>query len=205
MTRARTAAVATARRTAVPTAVPTAPAHRGRTPLLLIIALAPLLVAACAAGASGDAPSVASLDDGATGTPTSTPSAAPLDGDPAGLSTCMEEQGAPIPPPTSSAGEFTYTYPEGVSTAEADAAFAACARFLPGGGAPPDADPEHLARLRELAACMRDHGVDDYPDPNPEGVIDIPPGSGIDPSSREYTIAFEACVEGAGTPGEGEG
>jgi len=180
--------------------------RRGRAPVVLLLALAPALLAGgCAAGASGDAPSVASLDDGATGTPTSTPSGPLFEGDPAGLSTCMEEQGAPIPPPTSSAGEFTYTYPEGVSTAEADAAFAACAQFLPGGGAPPDADPEHLARLRELAACMRDHGVDDYPDPNPEGVIDIPPGSSIDPSSPEYTAAFEACVEGAGTPGEGEG
>ncbi|QJW35528.1 hypothetical protein [Cellulosimicrobium protaetiae] len=193
-----------------PTAGPTTGRRRrGRAPVLpalaLIVGLLVTLPVGCAPGATSDAPSVASLDDATTGTPTSTPSEPSVDGDPAGLSACMEEQGAPIPPPTSSDGEFTYTYPDGVSRAEADAAFAACGRYLPGGGAPPDADPEQLARLRELAACMRDHGVEGFPDPNPEGVVDMPAGSGVDPSSPEYTTALDACTESRAPAGEGQG
>ncbi|MCD5345878.1 hypothetical protein PX701_01285 [Agromyces sp. H3Y2-19a] len=166
------------------------------TPMLgVLVVTAALLLAGCTADAP---PSVASLDDpdapGIAGLASTTEPALDLDGDPRGLSECMAEQGVPIPMPTQDGHSFTYRYPEGVPIEEVDEALAACARFMPGAGAPPEHDPEQLARLRELAECMREHGVDDYPDPRPDGVIDIPPGSPIDPTAPDYLAAQAACV-----------
>lgn len=164
--------------------------------LLGVLALTALLLTGCAADVP---PSVASLDDGdaaagrASGIASTTEPAVDLDGDPRGLSDCMAEQGVPIAMPTQEGDSFTYRYPEGVPIDEVDEALGACARFMPGGGAPPENDPEQLARLREIAECMRAEGIDDYPDPNPDGVIDIPPG-GLDPTAPDFVAAQAACV-----------
>jgi hypothetical protein len=34
--------------------------------------------------------------------------------------------------------------------------------------------PEDLAKLREYAACMRRHGLEDFPDPDGEGNLELP-------------------------------
>lgn len=154
--------------------------------------LAALLLSGCA---PAEAPSVASLGDaGAADASPSAATAANVNGDPAGLSACMEEQGVPIPPPSQRGNEFTYAYPEDVPIAEVDAALSECDAFLPGGGAPPESDPDTLARLRELAQCMREHGVEDFPDPAPDGVIELPATGGIDPYAPDYVAAQGACL-----------
>lgn len=177
-----------------PTGVPAA-----RAAVVLVSAvLAVALLASCAAAADPEVASLAtgapSGTEGGAGTPASTAVMVDVSGDPAGLSACMEEQGVPIPPPSEHGNEFTYTYPEGVPIETVDAALAECDAFLPGGGAPPETDPDTLARLRELARCMREHGVEGFPDPTSDGVIDLPANSGIDPYGPEYLAAQEACL-----------
>jgi hypothetical protein len=60
----------------------------------------------------------------------------------------------------------------------------------------------------EYAACMRSHGVPDFPDPTVKnGAVgfDITPGGGVDPSSPQYQAAIQACssLRGGGTSNSG--
>jgi hypothetical protein len=43
------------------------------------------------------------------------------------------------------------------------------------------------------SACMRSHGVPNFPDPNGQGVITFGSGNGIDPSSPQFESAQKAC------------
>ena len=45
----------------------------------------------------------------------------------------------------------------------------------------------------KFSACMRKHGVTNFPDPNGQGVIAIHSGMGIDPGSPAFTSARTAC------------
>jgi hypothetical protein len=80
-------------------------------------------------------------------------------------------------------------------------AMQACRSKLPNGGHPP---PGGLAAVRKkalkMAACMRAHGVSNFPDPQvssaPGGGVGVRiggPGSGIDPNSPAFKSAQQAC------------
>ena len=43
------------------------------------------------------------------------------------------------------------------------------------------------------SACMRRHGVPNFPDPDSKGRLDISSGLGIDPSSPQFRAAQRAC------------
>jgi hypothetical protein len=45
----------------------------------------------------------------------------------------------------------------------------------------------------KFSACMRKHGVTNFPDPNNQGVIQFGSGLGIDPSSPTFQSARDAC------------
>jgi hypothetical protein len=45
----------------------------------------------------------------------------------------------------------------------------------------------------KYSACMRKHGVTNFPDPNGQGVITIHSGMGIDPGSPAFTSARSVC------------
>ena len=45
----------------------------------------------------------------------------------------------------------------------------------------------------KFAACMRGHGLPNFPDPNGQGVIQLGAGSGVDPGSPKFRTAQEAC------------
>jgi hypothetical protein len=66
------------------------------------------------------------------------------------------------------------------------------------GGAPRGAQFQMSMRVDTAAgpkfsACMRKHGVTNYPDPNGQGVITIHSGMGIDPGSPAFTSARSVC------------
>jgi hypothetical protein len=44
-----------------------------------------------------------------------------------------------------------------------------------------------------FSACMRSHGVPDFPDPNSRGAVSITANSGLDPSSPRFQSAETAC------------
>lgn len=49
-----------------------------------------------------------------------------------------------------------------------DAAMEKCREFLPTGGEPPKMSAEDLAKARDYAKCVREHGLPNFPDPDPE-------------------------------------
>jgi hypothetical protein len=104
------------------------------------------------------------------------------------------------------------------------AAHAKCQKLLPDGGPPGPGSTTHpsaetVAKLVSIAACMRHHGVPDFPDPrtsvpvNPfpsgQGVITDYDGaillfpSTLDIHSPAYTQATAACGVLAGKLGRG--
>jgi hypothetical protein len=47
--------------------------------------------------------------------------------------------------------------------------------------------------MTRFAACMRKHGVPNFPDPNAQGQISISSGAGLDPGSAAFQHARQAC------------
>ena len=45
----------------------------------------------------------------------------------------------------------------------------------------------------KFSACMRSHGLVNFPDPNGQGVIQLNSGSGVDPGSPKFSTAQQAC------------
>jgi hypothetical protein len=129
---------------------------------------------------------------------------------------CMRSNGLPnFPDPTAGGGFFIHAG-AGIdpSSPAFKAAQAKCHELLPAGGPPSTTHPstQTLARFTNIARCMREHGVYDFPDPrtsvpaNPfgstagggvisdiEGVIFVFPGT-IDEQSPAFTRAAGACA-----------
>jgi hypothetical protein len=61
-------------------------------------------------------------------------------------------------------------------------------------------DPAQMERLLGLAHCMRDKGVSEFPDPDPQGEFDFT-GLNLDPSSPLTRAAMDACVKAGGGMG----
>jgi hypothetical protein len=90
----------------------------------------------------------------------------------------------------------------------------ACRNLLPNGGKSTARErSKRLQQALDYAACMRGHGVPNYPDPKAasDGGIDLGefgPGAGVDPNSPQFKAAYQACkkqVPGAPLgPGPGE-
>ncbi|HUA06057.1 MAG TPA: hypothetical protein VMB27_19270 [Solirubrobacteraceae bacterium] len=127
------------------------------------------------------------------------------------LSECMHSHGIKnFPDPTSGAGgpSLELSTSPGSGTVIADgitfsgpafqAAEKACAKLLPGGGAPPPPPTnQQKQQALEFAACMRKHGVPDFPDPTfaRGGGPKLAP-AGLDPSSPAFRHAVTACGGG---------
>jgi hypothetical protein len=81
----------------------------------------------------------------------------------------------------------------GVSTARLRAAATACQNLLPAGPAPLTAGQQH--DYLRAAACMRSHGIINFPDPTFSGgsvSLHIPPS--MDTKSQQFTRARQTCA-----------
>jgi hypothetical protein len=129
---------------------------------------------------------------------------------------CMRANGVPnFPDPTAGGGFLFSSSAVDRSSPAFIAAQAKCKRLLPGGGLPGPGTSTHptteaLAEMVKIAACMRRHGVSDFPDPqtsvpsNPfpagsagvisdiDGVILVFPES-LDTQSPLFTKAAATC------------
>ena len=72
-------------------------------------------------------------------------------------------------------------------------ALAAC-----GSSSTPGGERAGAAAPVRFSACMRAHGVPNFPDPGPGGGISIGSGSGINPASPAFQDAQKACGGGPG-------
>ena len=153
------------------------------------------LVTACGSGGEDGGDGVASIPDGET-----TSSAAPQDDDKTDddrmreYATCMKEHGFEVGEMGEGSG-----MPAGADKEKYEKADSECKKLLPNGGAAPGGmSGEDLDEARELAKCLREHGLD-VPDPTGDGPLMT------DETADQETIdkAMEACAPGG--IGEGNG
>lgn len=165
---------------------------RTRTVAVLGLMLA-LGSAACSRTPTND-PQVASANNGKT-TASASPSATASDDPDAPLkfSQCMRAHGITwFPDPT--AGKMSVAIPKGTDMKKMEAAQEACKQYAPNGGNAPKPSAEELQRSRDMAKCMRENGVPNFPDPNPDGSIQIDPKKlGTGPDDPSWKKAEEAC------------
>jgi len=155
--------------------------------------LAGLALLAAGCGGGSKAPSVASL-----GTTTSTASASqpstPSGGSFVPFINCMNLHGITASTPPDG---------HGVSVSVGDpnspqfqTAQRACQKLEPGGG-PPALTPAQVAErtkgLAVFAACMRTHGVPNFPDPNGQGEFPIGSIEQLNTNSTFFQSAYKSC------------
>ena len=150
---------------------------------------------------------VASANNGtASGAASASPSLSPHE---RGLrfAKCMREHGIPVEDPQE--GEAIRVELKRGQEETMRKAQEACRQYAPGanGGRP---NPQMLEKARQYAKCMRDNGVEDFPDPDPnEPGIRINSKQGDDP---DFPRAQEKCqgilgdlLRGKGGPGGSSG
>lgn len=179
--------------------------------LLLMLGAA----AGCGGGGSGD--------DGiaSAGTPTATASSSPGGngtgkGNGAGdardgmlrYAQCMRENGVPDFPDPSFNGEggVSLDLPEGTDAKAVDAAQAKCRGLMPNGGENQKIDPKVTEQLRRYAKCMRENGIPQFPDPSPDGGLQINNDAlGLGPDDPRFKAADQACSTYMPKPPGGDG
>jgi len=130
-----------------------------------------VLVAGLAlAGCKSSGPGVATAGSGAPAASSSAgsgPSPAADEGERAiQFQQCMREHGVEVQTSEDKGGVAIQASPG--DKQKAIAATEACRRYLPAGGEKPQMSPEDIERMRQFSQCMRDHGIPEWPDPDPE-------------------------------------
>jgi hypothetical protein len=74
----------------------------------------------------------------------------------------------------------------------------ACGKLLPGGGpgsgSTAQISPQEQSQYLKAAACIRAHGIPNFPDPTfSGGGVHVPQTAGVDPHSPRVRAAEEAC------------
>jgi hypothetical protein len=168
--------------------------RRHWAPVLPLIMLLAMPLAGCG-GSDGGSDGVASAGGGAVAG--STASAEPVGDDERRLkfAECMRENGIDMPDPEPGGGGMV-RLGDGVDPQKARAAMEQCREHLPNGGESRQLDPEQLENLRKMAQCMRDNGVEDFPDPPADGVIQFGGGDrNIDPNDPTVRAALQKCQQ----------
>ncbi|GGK70699.1 hypothetical protein Ppa06_35780 [Planomonospora parontospora subsp. parontospora] len=167
------------------------PDARAAAPLLLALTLS-LPLAGCAADPGG--PEVASASGSGGDRTAPAASATPaLDRDERNLrfARCMRENGVDMADPEPGKGVMIKLKGD---RAVMEKAQEACKQYAPAGGDGPGA-AQDSERMRELARCMRDNGVPEFPDPQPDGLVRIGKGVADDP---DFEAAQQKCRLDAG-------
>jgi hypothetical protein len=179
----------------------------------LIAGLAGLALFAAGCGGGSKSPTVAHLGSSTTSSASASSSSAGAGGGSAGsgapgnqgvaYSACMRTHGVPdFPDPQVSTSGNEVQVRIGVTPAltgnpHFQPAQQACSKLLPGGG--PGAGPNHQISPQEqsqylkAAACIRTHGIPNFPDPTFSGGGVHVSQKGINPHSPQVRAAEEAC------------
>jgi hypothetical protein len=166
------------------------------------LAAATLALVLCACGSDGGGDKVASAGS-PTGQPSGSASAKKSpgpDNDKEALlrySRCIRENGVPnFPDPVfNDEGGADISAPDGADPAKIKEAEEKCKQYAPGSGDNKPIDPEIARQNREIAKCMRENGVPNFPDPQPDGTLQIQatPGSGMEPGNPAFEAASKKC------------
>ncbi|MFI1989116.1 hypothetical protein [Actinoplanes sp. NPDC020271] len=121
--------------------------------------------------------------------------------DPLAYSRCMRDQGLTWFPDPDPQGGLTVHNPDGVDQKKVEAAEQACRKYAPWEGKSDPMPADDLAKLRDVAQCMRDHGLTNWPDPDADGSTAIDAKKlGIEPGDPKVTAAQKECHKLAPTP-----
>jgi hypothetical protein len=187
--------------------------------ILASLATLGLLAAGC--GGGGKSPGVANVASATTGATTTTQSAPPSGGGkssaggPGGggqfsiamnvgntaagakFSACMRKHGVTNFPDPNSQGVISIHSGTGIDPQSPafQSARGICSKLLPNGGQPTPAErAQQQQKLLAYSACMRAHGVKDFPDPSNGGLqLRVRPGSDLDPNNPTFKRAQQAC------------
>src|SRR4051794_14426229 len=160
-----------------------------------------VFAAACSSSGAGG-PGVATISSPRSGTASSgLPKASAL-----AYSRCMRTHGIKdFPDPDATGGIRLNAHPGSdidPKNPTYQAADTACKSLLP----PPQAPPKNLKTQNlKYARCMRAHGISDFPDPQPDGTVQVQasPGSDLDPNNPAFKTANSACKKYRPTGGGG--
>lgn len=160
------------------------------------------LVTACGGPADDAANDVASISD--KNSPSS--SAAADDGPDIdkmrAYTKCMREHGVDMADPdvSNGGGGIAISIDGAEEKEKVDKANDACKKLLPNGGEPPKPTAEDLDNARELAKCLREHGIDVKEPTMDNPGIDM---TGTEGGKEKIDKAMEECApEGAVTQGK---
>jgi hypothetical protein len=161
-----------------------------------------LLVAAAACTASDDGEGVASV--GGTAAPAASASGSRLD-QLIQYTRCMREHGVPMTDPEVD-GDYVRLgqIDKAAAGDKLNPADDACKQYRPAQEAGPATDLKNEL-ARNFAKCMRAYGVEDYPDPGPDGTR-VPPAVNADPDfmdARPICDAQEAAEWASRAPSVG--
>jgi hypothetical protein len=129
------------------------------------------------------------------------------------FSACMRKNGVPNFPDPNSSGGLTINGGPGSglnpNSPQFKHAQSVCAKYLPNGGkVDPAAQAKALQAALKFSACMRAHGVKNFPDPQTSGggiSLMLKRGSGLDPQSPQFKAAQRACQNELPRPKGGGG
>jgi len=162
-----------------------------------------VLVALAGCGAGGDGDGVATAGGAASPSPTASGGAAGDQQERAfKYAQCMRDHGVDMPDPVVENGQVRIQVRAKPGT-DVDAAQAACKDYAPDGGpGGGSVDPRMQEQMLAFARCMREHGVESFPDPDPNrGGVRIDGRIAGDP---EFEAAQRACEPEMGKPGPRE-
>jgi hypothetical protein len=112
-------------------------------------------------------------------------------------SQCIRENGVPEFPDPDSEGRILLRRRGSIDPDSAvwREAIDACRHLAPAGWGEANVSPGDEEVMLEFARCMRENGVPDYPDPDPNSGnrIMFGPESGIDPNDPKVQAALESC------------
>ncbi len=160
-----------------------------------------LAVAGCGGSSS---PTVAHLSSGksasssSAGSGLSPESPASLEQAGVAYAKCMRANGVPSFPDPNAGGLFRVGAGMDRSSPAFKAAQMKCHKLMPGGGigSGPPPSAQTLARFLNIARCMRQHGVEDFPDPR----MSVPPnpfgsgGAGVISDIEGVILVFPATI-----------
>jgi hypothetical protein len=170
-----------------------------------------LLAASC--GSSPSTNGVAQLTTTSSSTTTGSSSGSSKAADARAFSACMRKNGVPSFPDPNSRGGLTINAGPGSglnpNSPQFKHAQSACSKYLPNGGkVDPAAQAKALKAALKFSACMRAHGIANFPDPQTSGggiSLMLKRGSGLDPQSPQFKAAQRACQNELPGPKGGSG
>jgi hypothetical protein len=168
--------------------------------LMLALAIAGGGLSGCGKAVSGNGVASANGGKGHSATPSASPSKLGTQEALLKFAQCMREHGINMPDPQvqgsgSGPGSVQIQVGAGSDPAKTKVAQEACKQYLPNGGDAPKPDAQALEQLRKLAKCMREHGLPNFPDPDPNGGLMLDKNSGITPNDPKFKAATEACKQ----------